>query len=215
MPVSVTLKCSLRAALDARLLAHVDEHVAVLGELDRVADQVGQHLLQPRRIADRRRPARRGRCRRSARAPSGARASASGLSASAIDRAQRERHRLELELARLDLREVEDVVEDRQQRIGRARRSSRQSRCSAVSSLSSASSVMPMMPFIGVRISWLMLARNSLLARLASIALSRAEDELLIGGTQLRGADVDRPLEAVLVTGAAARRAAGSRPACR
>ena len=33
---------------------------------------------------------------------------------------------------------------------------------------------MPMMPFIGVRISWLMLARNSLLARLASIALSRA-----------------------------------------
>ena len=31
-----------------------------------------------------------------------------------------------------------------------------------------------MMPFIGVRISWLMLARNSLLARLASIALSRA-----------------------------------------
>ena len=33
---------------------------------------------------------------------------------------------------------------------------------------------MPMMPFIGVRISWLMLARNSLLARLASMALSRA-----------------------------------------
>ena len=30
-------------------------------------------------------------------------------------------------------------------------------------SVSSASSVMPMMPFIGVRISWLMLARNSLL----------------------------------------------------
>ena len=36
--------------------------------------------------------------------------------------------------------------------------------------VSSASSVMPMMPFIGVRISWLMLARNSLLARLASSA---------------------------------------------
>ena len=44
----------------------------------------------------------------------------------------------------------------------------------ACSSVSSASSVMPMMPFIGVRISWLMLARNSLLARLASIARSRA-----------------------------------------
>ena len=50
----------------------------------------------------------------------------------------------------------------------------RLSRWSAVSSLSSTRSVMPMMPFIGVRISWLMLARNSLLARLASIARSRA-----------------------------------------
>ena len=38
----------------------------------------------------------------------------------------------------------------------------------------SASSVMPMMPFIGVRISWLMLARNSLLARLACSAASFA-----------------------------------------
>ena len=33
---------------------------------------------------------------------------------------------------------------------------------------------MPMMPFIGVRISWLMLARNSLLARLAASAASWA-----------------------------------------
>ena len=33
---------------------------------------------------------------------------------------------------------------------------------------------MPMMPFIGVRISWLMLARNSLLARLACSAASFA-----------------------------------------
>ena len=51
---------------------------------------------------------------------------------------------------------------------------SRHSRCSMVRLLSSTSSVMPRTPFIGVRISWLMLARNSLLARLASIALSRA-----------------------------------------
>ena len=33
---------------------------------------------------------------------------------------------------------------------------------------------MPMTPFIGVRISWLMLARNSLLARLAASAARRA-----------------------------------------
>ena len=39
-----------------------------------------------------------------------------------------------------------------------------------VSSVSSSSSVMPITPFIGVRISWLMLARNSDFAREASIA---------------------------------------------
>jgi len=38
----------------------------------------------------------------------------------------------------------------------------------------SSSSFMPTMPFMGVRISWLMLARNSLLARLAESAASRA-----------------------------------------
>jgi hypothetical protein len=48
------------------------------------------------------------------------------------------------------------------------------SRCSGVRSVASTSSVMPMMPFMGVRISWLMLARNSLFARLAASAASRA-----------------------------------------
>ena len=33
---------------------------------------------------------------------------------------------------------------------------------------------MPMIPFMGVRISWLMLARNSVLARLAARAASLA-----------------------------------------
>ena len=50
----------------------------------------------------------------------------------------------------------------------------RYSRCSAVKSVSSANSVMPMMPFIGVRISWLMVARKSLLARFACSADSLA-----------------------------------------
>ena len=40
-------------------------------------------------------------------------------------------------------------------------------RCSSVRSLSSNSPVIPMTPFIGVRISWLILARNSLLATVA------------------------------------------------
>ena len=48
-------------------------------------------------------------------------------------------------------------------------------------SVSSSSSVMPMMPFIGVRISWLMLARNSLLARLAASAASLAWRRAVLG----------------------------------
>ncbi len=43
-----------------------------------------------------------------------------------------------------------------------------------VRSVASSSSAMPSTPFIGVRISWLMLARNSDLARLAASAASRA-----------------------------------------
>ncbi len=47
-------------------------------------------------------------------------------------------------------------------------------RCSGSRSVSSSRPVMPITPFIGVRISWLMVARNSLLALVASSALSRA-----------------------------------------
>ena len=48
------------------------------------------------------------------------------------------------------------------------------SRCSRLSSVSRVSSVSPMMAFIGVRISWLTFARNSLFARLVASAASLA-----------------------------------------
>ena len=51
---------------------------------------------------------------------------------------------------------------------------STKSRCVGVSSVSSSRPVMPMTPFIGVRISWLMLARNSDLVRLPASAISLA-----------------------------------------
>src|SRR6266404_205617 len=51
---------------------------------------------------------------------------------------------------------------------------SRYSRCSGISCVSSARSVMPITPFKGVRISWLILARNSPFARLAASAASFA-----------------------------------------
>ena len=48
------------------------------------------------------------------------------------------------------------------------------SRCSTVSSVESSSSVMPITPLSGVRISWLMLARNSDFEREASTASASA-----------------------------------------
>ena len=51
---------------------------------------------------------------------------------------------------------------------------SMKARCSGERSVSSARPVMPMMPFIGVRISWLMFARKSLLSRAADSAVSFA-----------------------------------------
>ena len=47
-------------------------------------------------------------------------------------------------------------------------------RCSGFKVVSQSRSAMPMMAFSGVRISWLMLARNSLLPRLAISAASLA-----------------------------------------
>ena len=81
---------------------------------------------------------------------------------------------IERQASGLDLREVEDVVDQLQQRIRRAFTIPGYSRCCAAHVVSSVSSVIPMMPFIGVLISWLMLARNSLFARLPSSALSFA-----------------------------------------
>ena len=48
------------------------------------------------------------------------------------------------------------------------------SRCSSLSGVSSSSPLMPMTAFIGVRISWLMVARNALFASFAASAAARA-----------------------------------------
>ena len=135
MPVSRDLEAQ-RDARRPRRSASVDahRHLAALGELDGVAD-AGWSAPGA---------AGRGR-RRSASGTSGVDL-ADELEALVVRRAARaarrrvvdalaqvEVERLELELAGLDLREVEDVVDDRQQRLGRAlRRSRAYSRCSAV-----------------------------------------------------------------------------------
>ena len=98
---------------------------------------------------------------------------------------------VELELAGLDLREVQDVLDD----APAARRPMRgprraYSRCSPSRSVSSSRPVMPITPFIGVRISWLMFATNSDFSRDASTAaLLRGRQRVL---RALAGGDVVR-----------------------
>ena len=82
---------------------------------------------------------------------------------------------LQGQLAGLDLGQVEDVVDDLQQVLRRSRRSCPGARPGARSAGSVRSRwVRPMIAFIGVRISWLMLARKVLLARFAASAASLA-----------------------------------------
>ena len=86
------------------------------------------------------------------------------------DLGQVEVDRLEPQLAGLDLREVEDVVDHREQELRRAVHRLRELALRGASGVSSSRSIMPITPFIGVRISWLMLARNCDFERFASSA---------------------------------------------
>ena len=146
--------------VDHRLDA--DDDFAARGELDAVADEVEQDLPEP------------------AGSPS------AGLHVAADDggevsffprlggrrararlhEARTEFSRRDGQLAGLDLGEVEHVVDERSS-IGAFDGSVAHSRCRGSSRVCASSSTMPIMPLNGVRISWLMLARNSLLAALA------------------------------------------------
>ena len=100
----------VRSARDA----HSD--APVLGELDRVADEIRQHLPQPRPVAD---DAVGHAARDVAGEPSpfSCARSASGFSAFGQLIAQLKRRRIQPSSSRLDLREVEDVVDDAEQRL--------------------------------------------------------------------------------------------------
>jgi hypothetical protein len=58
------------------------------------------------------------------------------------------------------------------------------SRCSGVSGVSRSRPVIPITPFIGVRISWLIVARNALLARVAASALHELCGDLRVQGVE-------------------------------
>ncbi len=115
MPVSLTEKVQLRPIAELLVAADLHQHVSVLGELDRVADQVGDHLADPPRVAD---DAGRdvGGDVGNQLEPLLVREQRQRLQRVLDQLADRERNRLELELLRFDLGEVEDVVEQREQR---------------------------------------------------------------------------------------------------
>ena len=84
-----------------------------------------------------------------------------------------EGRRIERQLAGIDLGEIQDVVDDGQQRVARLDDDVGERLLLRVESDLASSSAMPSTPFIGVRISWLILARNSDLARSAASALQQ------------------------------------------
>ena len=140
----------------------VDPHVTTtspsLGELHRVADQVQQDLAQPAASPTSTRRARPGRRRSTSSRPLAGR----GRRISVERRPPRSSRRsngsaLELQPAGLDLGEVQDVVDDREQRLAADVGSSRRTRAARPSSSVSASR--PLMPMTrssacGSRGSW-------------------------------------------------------------
>ena len=119
MPVSAIREAEDDPVNAGLLQRDSDDDLALLGELDGVADQVDQDLAQPAGVADQRVGDIGGDPAGQLQAL-GVRRSARVCSVSFHGFAQRERCRVEAELAGLDLGEIEDVVDDRQQRIGRA-----------------------------------------------------------------------------------------------
>jgi hypothetical protein len=78
------------------------------------------------------------------------------------------------QLARFDLGEIQNVVDDAQQRLGRLMDFADVIALARIELRLQRQMVMPMMAFIGVRISWLILARKSDLACAAASACARA-----------------------------------------
>ena len=118
MPVSATVNFSDGLLSRQTVERDVDDDLALLGELDRVADEIEQHLPQPARIADER---RRHAGLNSARKlePLFVRARRQQPDGILDRAADVERHMFEREPARFDLGEVEDLVDQRQQGFAR------------------------------------------------------------------------------------------------
>jgi hypothetical protein len=117
IPVSCTATRNVTVSVVTVLGVDANRYLALLGELDRVADQVDEDLADPAGVADQ--VVRHvGRISYASSSALGVASGASVLSVSAIV----SRRRTAPAPARapgLDLREVQDVVDDRQERLAR------------------------------------------------------------------------------------------------
>ena len=175
MPVSATTKCSVTSVLVRTLRGDLQRHFAALGELDGVADQVDHHLPQAVVVADdaarhvgmdvagqlQALAGARGRANDFIVSPRLSRRSKVVCSRTSLPASILEKSRMSL----ITESSASPESLDRVQELPLLR---------ATAGCSRTSSVMPMMAFSGVRISWLMLARKVLLARLAASAASLA-----------------------------------------
>ena len=174
MPTPVSRTATRSRPPSAAIEAEARLDAARLGELDRVADEVDQHLPEPRR---RRRRATGGTSSATVALTSRSRPpqpAAISATTSRTQAAHVRRRAVEGDPVRLELREVEDVVQDRRAAAAPSRTAiAARSRWAGSRSVRRIRSSMPITPFIGVRISWLMVARNSDFATDAPSASSR------------------------------------------
>ena len=145
-----------------RWAVDVDAHLAALGELHGVREQVQQNLAQAIVVAEQ--PVRAPRAGTASRCQSlcAAPRARPGAIESRTMRCSLKRPLVELDAARFDLREVQHVVHDRQQAVAAAlERRAATARWSTSSGVSSSSVAAPITALSGVRISWLIVARNA------------------------------------------------------
>ncbi len=154
------------------------------GELHSVGEQVDQNLAEPGHVA--------GDAGRQAEVEAGDKAHAlrggrggEELGGAADEVCNVERQMLKRKPAGLDLGEVADVVDQRQEDLAARADGPDAFVLRGSSVVSSSRVVLPMTAFIGVRISCVIVARNWLFAFVAASALRRAASRML-GLVQLR-----------------------------
>ena len=118
IPVSATAKRRPTESPDGGCSLDGDDDLALLGEFDGIADEIDQDLTEPPRVPGQR-VGHVGRDAAGQFQALGVGPLREGAQGVFHGHAEAERGDLEVELARLDLREVEDVVDHRQQGVGR------------------------------------------------------------------------------------------------